>query len=689
MYTGDEHSLRVSWTRWVRFLRITVRSCSAKMARQRNTRLKSTLPAARQAPDSPIPVSVVRTRALALGIVCVALDNYWVIEIEKVRHGPAVTTTSLFANAIFVLVVLLLLNAAVRRFSSRHALSGAELLCIYGMVCVGSAIAGHDMMPILIQMMAYPARYGTPENNWTGLFGKHLPDWLMVNDPTVLNGYYSGHSSLYSYDILSAWLAPAVLWILCLLVILFTLMCVNVLVRRQWMDRERLTFPVAQLPIAMTETNTPLWRNSLLWVGVAIAGGIEIVNGAAYYWPSVPEIPVRFFDLQPFLGDKPWSAIGWTPCSFYPFAIGLGFLMPVDLLFSSWFFYLLTKAQLILSSANGWDANPQFPYLRQQGLGGYMGLVAALVWAGRGYLKQVWLRIIGAKAETDDADEAMSYRSAAFGALAGVAALVLFFHKIGLSPLWAVLAFAIYFALSVAVARMRAELGPPVHDLYMMGPHATIPVAAGTQNVAASDLTGLLFLEWFNRAYRGHPMAIGMESMKMAQMLRANQQKFFVAIMISGLVGGISTFWIYLHRAYQVGTATGFWLGTQLGGEPFYRLESWLRNPQPADQSASAAMVFGFGLCVFLGIMRTRIVGWPLHPIGFALASDWSMNLVWVPILLAWVLKVNILRFGGLRLYRQATPLFYGLILGQMVIGSAWTFVGIIFNTQTYCFWGL
>ena len=45
-----------------------------------------------------------------------------------------------------------------------------------------------------------------------------------------------------------------------------------------------------------------------------------------------------------------------------------------------------------------------------------------------------------------------------------------FMTAIGLSPLLCVVAFLIYFILATAIARMRAELGPPVHDLHFSGP---------------------------------------------------------------------------------------------------------------------------------------------------------------------------------------------------------------------------
>ena len=648
--------------------------------------------ASQGAVDTPVrppksdALSTFRLRALIIGVLLIPIDNYWVIQMEKVRDGPYPTTISIFANAIFVLVVLVAINALARRLFPRYALSQAELLAVYTMVCIGAALAGHDMMPIIVQATAAPYHFATPENHWIPLFGRYLPKWLVVSDPEVLKGFYAGHSSLYLRSNLVAWLAPTIWWVSFVIALIFVMMCINVLVRRQWIERERLTFPVIQLPMAMTEPGAELWRNKVMWYGLAIAGGIDLVNGLHFLYPSIPELVVRDVDLRPLITASPWTAIDWMPRSLFPFVIGLGFLLPADLLFSCWFFYLFWKAQMVLSRAMAWDAIPQFPFVKQQAFGGYAAVLLMLAWTSRGYMKQVWRRIVGRQSDLDDAGEAMSYRSAALGAVVGVAILTWFFFEMGLSPLLGVAAFVIYFALSTVIARMRAELGPPVHDLHFSGPDELITQAVGTRNISPQNLTALTHFYWFNRAYRGHPMAFGIEEMKMAQVTRSSQRKFLIAVMIATVVGALATFWAYLHLSYTLGCGTANWRMGSWPLEQFGRLATWLQAPSSPNYQANLAALFGFAL--FLAGMRLRFLGWPFHPIGFAISGSWSMNLVWMPLLVAWLAKVMILRYGGLRLYKQAVPFFLGLILGQMIVGSFWSLLGIILHIPTYSFWG-
>ena len=63
------------------------------------------------------------------------------------------------------------------------------------------------------------------------------------------------------------------------------------------------------------------------------------------------------------------------------------------------------------------------------------------------------------------------------------------------------------------------------------------------------------------------------------------------------------------------------------------------------------------------------------------------MNLLWMPLLVAWAVKSTLLRYGGMRMYQASLPFFYGLILGQFIPGSLLNIWGIFTNTPTYQFW--
>ena len=154
---------------------------------------------------------MVTSRAVLLGILLLPANAYWLVLMEVVRYAGHPTSISLFFNAVFELAVLIAANSGVRRFWPRLALSPGELLTVYIMLALASAIAGHDMIEVLVPIMAHAHYFARPENGWTTSILPHLPGWLVVSDPLALKAFYTGASSLYDQRNLLAWLGP-VLW---------------------------------------------------------------------------------------------------------------------------------------------------------------------------------------------------------------------------------------------------------------------------------------------------------------------------------------------------------------------------------------------------------------------------------------------------------------------------------------------
>ena len=628
--------------------------------------------------------------AFAIAVPLIVLDAFWVVQAERVGTGPYFTTISLFANVFFILSALLLLNVAARKFVPKHALSQAELLLIYSMVSIGAALAGLDMVPSLIQMLGFPYKFDSPGNSYLEHFGRFLPAKLMMSDPSVMKGYYEGHSTLYNPRIIAAWSRPAILWTLFVSMLFWTMQCINVLVRQGWQDRERLPFPVVEIPLQMTDPEGLIWKNKLFWTGFGLVASIEILNGLANLYPSLPSFNMHEVDISNMgiFATHPWHAVDFTCYSFYPFAIGLGYLLPLDLLFSTWFFYIFWKAQLVLSAALALDTTPDFPFIKQQAFGSFFAILVFMFWNGRHYFGQVWERIWNQPSENDDREEGLSFHHAALGALGGFAGLVLFMVWAGMSPLLAVAAFAIYFAIALTVTRIRAELGPPVHDLHFSGPDVMLTTILGTPAFSGREMTTLSFFYWFNRAHRSDPQPIAIEGLKVAKQVGSSQKVMFWGTILAALVGTAAVFWAYLHLAYALGTQAKFANGSSFAGQAFNQLNGWVASPTPPNGGAGIAMLGGFLFCMLLLLARTRFGWWPFHPIGFAISSSWAINLVWMPMFIAWIAKGLIMRYGGVRLYRQAMPFFIGMILGQMLVGSAWHLIGLALGITPYSFWG-
>jgi len=646
------------------------------------------------APLTGAPQKAVTWRSVLLCLLLLPLNSYWLVQMEVVRYSAHPTTISILFNTVFILLCLTLLNRQVARRFPRAALQRGELLLVYAILCIGSCVSGHDMLEVFVPMLTWSFKHANGSNNWDHLINPHLPKALFISDPAIYKGYYIGNDSLWRLNYIRAWLPVVLAWTVFVTLLLAVMLCINAILRKQWTDNERLTYPIIQLPLQITSEQAfqpkGLFQNRLFWIGFLVAGLIDTVNSLNYYYPNIPTILTpgfgqSFLDLHPFFPNKPWNAIGWTPVSFYPFMIGLGMFMPLDFLFSCVFFYWMWKLEHVFAVAMAYDQDPRFPYTENQSFGAYISFCFYSLWISRHYLRQVLRRALGKPSTLDDSREPMRYRTAILGALAGVGGLIWFAVYLGMTWWVGIIFFLMYFALAVAITRMRAELGTPIHDLHFTGPEQIMTRVAGSRAFDANNLTAFAIFFWFNRAYRSHPMPQQLEAFKMAEQTRTETRKWSWAMLGLGAVSVFVAFWVILHLMYSYG-AEGKSAMT-FGSESYDMLTTWLNSPQLGKFPEFLAIWIGFGIACLLQWLRIRFPWWPLHPLAFAVTSSWEINLVWGPLFLAWICKSLILRYGGRGGFHKALPFFLGLMLGQFVVGSLWNIYGIASGLPTYQFW--
>lgn len=620
------------------------------------------------------PVSSRTTwRAIALGLLLAVPHGYFSIQ------TPTPTTVSLIYTVVLTLIPLLALNALLRGRGRAPALTRADLLTIYSMLSISVAVAGHDVMQVLAPVLGHAFWFATPENQWAALFHHRLPDWLVVKDVAVLRGLYEGESTLYSWERVRAWLTPVAWWSAFLVVLMLAMLALNVIVSRQWTERERLAYPITQLPVAMISGGRAFWRLPLLWVGIAVSGGVDLVNGLHAFVPALPVLPVRSIELSGLFTEEPWRAFGWTPVCFFPFAVGLAFFMPLELSFSCWAFYWIWKMQLVVGRALGLRSLPEFPYIKPQASGGYLALVSVALWKGRRHLGDV------ARCAFDPSrdPEGRAYRRAVVTLTLCGACILAFCARAGMSVGVAATFFGFYFLLALALTRLRAELGPPVNELYNIGPDQMLPRLLGTRRWGAGNLVMFGMFWGVNRAHRCNPMPYQLEGIKMARQLRVDTRRLLVGMALASVVGTIVAFWGFLHVNYRDGFGGGF------GWEAYRHIQGWLYAMPDADAAAGTFMGVGFGIVMLLATLRQRFLWWPLHPAAYPLASslNWTMSWMWASIFVSWALKFVVLRTGGLPGYRRATPFFAGLILGDYLVGGVWNVWGVLADRYIYTFW--
>lgn len=615
-------------------------------------------------PETPRGSTV---RALILGTIAVVVSAYWVVGAEN-RIIYELTDFSIYPTVIFVLFLLALLNLFLRRFLKRFSLSSTELATVYVMLSIATSLFGHDMMRQLIPMMTNAFWFATPENEWKDLFFRYIPRWLTVDNQRALEEYYKGQENFFTAQNFGAWLIPILAWTTFLVVFLFSMLCINIIVRKQWTEHEKLSYPIIRLPLELSG-NPKFLTNKLMWVGFGIAATLELLAGLKYLYPVMIS-PTLKVDIGRYIVGKPWNAMRPLHFNIYAFAVGLAFFTPLSLSFSLWFFNLFWKLQLVLFSAVGWRAGGGWQ--SDQRFGAWLGIGVLALFTSRKHIKHTIVSLVKGDRESG------MYRLAYFGLAFSILFVILFWYWAGSSPWAVVLYFGIYTTLSIAATRMRAELGPPTHELHNARPDRMMAMFAGSRRFSPADLTNFTLMGWMSYGYRCHPMPHQLEGFKMWERLKLKNSTLIIALVLAALVGSLASFGTHLGFYYKYPNYA-IW-----GRGPFNRLGNWLSSPVAADFTAIKQTTFGMGFTFSLMIMTRRYLWWPFHPVGYAVGSGWAIGHMWFSVFLSWLAKKMILSYGGSKAYRNAIPVFLGLILGQFFMGSLWSVIGVILNKNMY-----
>jgi len=628
---------------------------------------------------------------VAIGLAGSAVATVWIHHAELVLGGQrghtALANTSIPVGAFAVLVALVAVTVVARAVLPGLALSQGELITSYVMMTVSSVLASSGGIHFLVPTLAAAFHFATPANQWA-YFHQWIPTWFAPRDLVALEAFYVGNSPVPA----KVWLTPFLVWGGFLFAFVAATLCLSALLRRPWVDQERLTFPTVVLPLELTEPGGALLRDKLMWVGFGVAFGIGTINNIHFNFPNVPGIQVRSIDLSPWVPNFPWNAIGYTPISFYPFVLGIAYLLSLEVTFSYWFFYLLTKVELVTCAAGGWRQPgaammTDLPYLQNQGAGAFLALAVVSLWMSRRYLAQVARRALGLAADVRREErEPLAYRWAVAGFLASLGALVYMCWAAGMGVRLALLVFAFVFLYLIAATRIRAEAG----NAWLFGPeidpNSLITETIGAGHLRPVDLTIMAYLRsvtTFDMRCASMPHQLDGFRMAMGAGLSLRQ---VVGAMLAAVALAITVaFWSGLAFWYALGAGSKTdWWRTEMGMQPFTDLHSQLSSPPRPDYVAASFDGVGFLFACGMAWMRMRFLWWPFHPVGYAMANTHAWGQTPVPFFLAWLCKTLVLRYGGMRLYRRSLPLFLGLVLGDLVNGAWYTLMGAVVPMNVY-----
>ena len=288
-----------------------------------------------------------------------------------------------------------------------------QLLAALAVAFVGSSVPA--MMGRLIATISAPHYFASAENQWPDYILPHLRSWAVPQDVAqAITNFYQGLPT-GAHPAWQVWVVPLFWWTSFVFAIYVACLSIATILRRQWVERERLAFPLATVPLALTQpdpgvTRKGLLRDRLFWLGVSLPLFIILWNMVGYSFPTFPLISFAYgypqLDIT-IARDFPKVS---AKADFYVFAFA--YFTNLNILLSIWFFHLLAVLQIGASNRIGFGPGTFDAGVNSQSFGGLAFFVLWGLWVARSHLRDVVRKAWRNDCSVDDSQELVSYRFA-------------------------------------------------------------------------------------------------------------------------------------------------------------------------------------------------------------------------------------------------------------------------------------
>ena len=624
----------------------------------------------------------VTPRAFLVGALGAFVIGIAVPYSDMLIKGSRMATWSTAPAAYFLFFLMVgIVNVLLRLIHRNAALRPGELAVVFIMMLIPTTVVSRGLVGFLLPVMSGAFYFATPENNWVDLIHPYIPEWMVPQGAQEIRYFFEGlpRGDSIPWDV---WIKPLGYWILFILSLYFVLICMMVILRKQWSERERLLYPIVQVPMEMAQDDAkrswikPFFKNPVMWIGFLIPVVITSVNALHNYYGFLPQIDIYYQRVYVYRRD-----ISFMFHTSFPM-IGFGYLIPLDVAFGLWFFHIVVMLQQGILNVLGMGTRQDIlgphtqyadPSIVHQSIGASIVLVLLGLWIARSHLRDVFRKAFRGAEDVDDSEEILSYRAAVFGMIGGLLFMGIWLNRSGL-PGWIVPIFLFgAFVTFITLTRVIAEGGVAA----MFPCFTALGFTASTVGTPVLGPTGIAALG-FTYIWEADILIFLMpacaHSLKLGETIPGRRRALFWAIMLSIVIGLFTAIPFVIKAAYTSG-------GINL--DRFYftwapqNYFGWMAQAiaTPQGPSVQGWVHTGIGALVMVLLMqvRYRLLWWPLHPLGYTVSAHFYYT--WFSVFVAWLLKSIVLKYGGPKLYRQTRPFFLGLILGQFVIAGLWVVI--------------
>lgn len=597
------------------------------------------------------------------------------------------TQSHLPPAAVLVLAVLALgLNAVLKKIKARFALKRAELMLIWCMLIVGCAFPS-NLMRFWFPVMAAPAYLGRrPDIQWKESAFREAPEGLLLSKDTrsvAAERFYEGSPGEEARVPWRRWLPPVLRWGLLLVFFYGATFFMCALLRRQWVDRERLQFPLARIPLEFTEGSgrpgvlVSLMSSRAFQLGLVAAGALRAVR----MLPLLFEAETGWNLMVPLgdvFGGTPLQGLQLVNFQFNWVATGLAYLVPADVSLSIWFFYLFGRGEL---QASAWlgstlhQGGSGSELIQWQRLGAYIAFTVGALYMARRHVMDVVRKALGRGADVDDSDEPVGFALGFWAFLLCLGGAVGWFVYYGMRWWSACLFLLLLFCIQFVHSRVVAQSG-----LYRTAPPARAPGllnALGLGHVFVGSGAMLSSMQYTvmingNNSMLG-PAAI--HAFRIGEVFERRRRLLIPILMVAVVAAVAASSWTCLQQAYS-GGALNFsnrWAAVNNPSGAYQLGHMVIERPDRAIPLRSFPLALGGIMSGLVMILRSRFYWWPIHPIGLLALASYGLDRMWFSFMVGWLLKVLVMKFATGRLLRRGREFVIGFIIVECVAYGAWT----------------
>jgi len=626
---------------------------------------------------------MISIRAIIIGAICSFLigagEPFAVLHIQA---SPLCADYSTGGAVFLFFILVFLINTLLKKLSPSLYLKPTELITVYIMMIVACAIPSWGFTMNLIGLLGGIFYYATPVNRWEEIVHPHLPKHLFPQDRNAIWAVYEGlpKGAKIPWNV---WVQPLSNWFLFIIVFYFMSICLMVIFRKQWVEKERLTYPLTELPSAMAKEETPLYRSKLLWIGFAIPFVIYGLKGLNKFFPFVPA-PILSFSYPIF--NRTFTI---TLRIFFE-VIGLAYLMSTSVLLSVWLFSLLFIIESGFFNRIGFSIGPVQPFsdpapqiVALQSLGALIILSISCIWFARKHLKNIYLKAIGkTNPENDDTEEILSYRTSFWGFIISLLFVIWWINRTGIKILPTIFFTFITILIFLGITRIIAQTGLAYYRAPVIPAVPTLDLF-GSRYLGSAGLTGLGMTFSWATDIRTLVMTSTANGLKLATTFKINCRRLFAGIMIAIVISLISSAWMTLLLGYKYGGINlTSWQFSGLANFAMKWATNFINYPVGFGKAQFGFLAIGGFFMILLILARNYFLWWPISPVGLAVGLSWPVYQTWFSVFIAWMIKAIVMKYGGIRVYNKTKDFFLGMVLGSFVTAGLWAIVGFFTNMQ-------